>query len=475
MPGLEKAIHDACSAKISSFERYRKRVFDENRRRQRRSGGAPQLLTAKRPSLWDLDPGLDPFHVRSRASSISHAIEARMRQDSYAPMRPAGFRIRKPDGDWRLVTSFPIADEVVSSRLYRSLLRKNRARLSARSYAYRDDLGVYDALTHMHSEWRDEQRLFVAQYDFSDFFGSISHNHIRAAIRSLELTMTALESRLLAAFLSAPQPYTSAAEKAKPGVPRERGVHQGTSISLLLANIAAAPLDRTLERLGVSFVRYADDLIIWSRDYSALCRGVEELHLLSERSGCEINQKKSEGVRLLVSEETKRAEMAYTSSVDYLSHSVGLRTVRIKEEVAGRIRERINSYLYNHLLREPLNGTQDMSRVASGVDRDYVAFIWQLRKYLYGSLSEEQVRRLLRAPIPPVSLSGAVARFPLINDRQQLAELDEWIAAQAWLALRRRAQILGPIWPATPEPWGRTRAKLIRFRWTSGTTGLPVD
>src|SRR5680860_1708976 len=141
----------------------------------------------------------------------------------------------------------------------------------------------------MQSEWRDERRLFVAQYDFSDFFGSISHEHIRSTISSLGLTMTSLERRLLEAFLKAPKPYTSLIEKARPSASLRRGVHQGTSISLLLANIAATPLDRSLERLGISFVRYADDLIMWSRDYSALCRGVEELHLLSERSGCEIN------------------------------------------------------------------------------------------------------------------------------------------------------------------------------------------
>jgi len=39
---------------------------------------------------------------------------------------------------------------------------------------------------------------------------------------------------------------------------RERGIPQGTSISLFLANVAPWDLDRSLERLGVSFVRYAD-------------------------------------------------------------------------------------------------------------------------------------------------------------------------------------------------------------------------
>lgn len=45
-------------------------------------------------------------------------------------------------------------------------------------------------------------------------------------------------------------------------VPTAAGVPQGESLSPLLANIYLDPLDRHFEHLGLSFVRYADDMII---------------------------------------------------------------------------------------------------------------------------------------------------------------------------------------------------------------------
>ena len=123
---LEKAIDAAATAKIREYERYKKRVSDESGRRIRRSTATLTPLTPSRPTLWDLDRSYDPYHVRPRSSSISHSITKRLRSGAYEPQRPAGFWVPKPGGGRRLVSSFSIADEVISSRLYRSLLRRTR-------------------------------------------------------------------------------------------------------------------------------------------------------------------------------------------------------------------------------------------------------------------------------------------------------------------------------------------------------------
>lgn len=474
--GLEDDIVAACNARIRKFERHQKRVFDENTRRSRRSTTTPAELAAQRPELWNLSAAHDPFHVRPRAHSFAHAIGNSMRKGCYRPHRPGGFSVAKSDGKSRVVSSFAIADEVISSRLYRSLLNKNRARFSARSYAYRDDIGVYDALAHIQSEWIGEQRIFIAEYDFRDFFESISHEHIWRTADALGLVMTGLERRLIESFLTSPDPYTNPSEKSTPAIARDKGVLQGTSISLLLANVAASPLDRALERLGVSFVRYADDTLIWSRDYSAICRAVDELHTVSSAIGAPINQEKSMGVRLLVPDTTTRAELPFTSKVDYLSHSIGLRTMHLKESAEAEIRKNINRLLFNNLIREPLNKTQNPARIGSS-DKDYTSYIWQLRRYLYGHLNENEVRRLGRSTIPPIPLSGAVARFPLITDDDSLRELDRWISTQTWLALRRRSSLLRRSMSlnGAPDLWSLSREELINATSVSSSTGSPVD
>lgn len=194
---LIKAIRDAATEKIRARERLLKNAHDEAVRRQRRSATDLGWIQARKPALWAYDRSHNPFHVRSRSGSIGHAIFESVKSGRYAPLPPAGFKIPKPTGNSRIVTAFAIADEVVSKRLYTSLMNKNRARLSAHSYAYRKDLGVHDAISRIQAEWSNEHRLYVAQYDFADYFGSVDHDHVWATIHDLRFAITRTERRLL--------------------------------------------------------------------------------------------------------------------------------------------------------------------------------------------------------------------------------------------------------------------------------------
>lgn len=470
---LEEDLLVESRRQIREFERYAKKTYDENERRQRRSIGSPQLEVVQRPATWSLAPGFDPYHVRRRKSAIAHAVTASMRAGRYRPARPAGFVVPKAGGGKRLVSTFEIADAVVSARLYRSLLRKNLPLLSARSYAYRPDLSPHDALLHLRSELRGEQRVFMAEYDFSKFFDRISHDHLARCIADLGVVITPLERRLVDEFITAPAPYLDLTAKAQVEPPATSGVPQGTSVSLFLANLAATPLDRQLERLGVSFVRYADDTLIWSRDYGSICQAVEALHRFAESSGVPINAEKSAGIRLLVPAATRNVEFAHTTAVDYLGHAAALRSLGMKEAAEARAKSRVQRLIYDNLLREPQAGTQNMHRI-SGVDRDYVTFIWQLRRYLYGPLTEQQVRRFQGGSIPPMSFQGLMSFFPLVDDQDLLLRLDRWLASQVWLALRKRQRLLSPVAPL-PVPWGIDRSALVGLQANSTRTGAPID
>ena len=471
---LEEELLTASNRRIREFETYRRVVLDENARRRRRAVGAVPEREIQRPETWDLDRSHDPFHVRRNRKSIAHAIRAKLRSGTYQPQRPAGFYIGKPSGGNRTISSFSIADEVISLRLFRSLMDKNRSHFSSRAYAYRRDLSPHDALGHVMREFSREQRVFVAEYDFSKFFDTISHEHIRQSVSQLGLVTTALEQELIEAFLRAPEPYFTLAEKSDPGSPRRVGIPQGTSISLFLANVAASGLDRSLERLGVGFVRYADDTLIWSHTYSEITEAVDALHDASAKIGSPINLSKSHGVRLLVPEGTLSVEMASTPSVSYLGHELGLRKLSLRKGSFDRIRSRVNELIYANLLREPQNGTQSVSQLTD-LDRDYVTYVWQLRRYLYGGLSENQVRRFQHGRIPPMSFQGAMSYFPLVDDDAQLRALDVWIATQTWLAVRRRKTLLQRTIHRTVLPWGLDREALIGLTTKAATTGDPLD
>ncbi|MBH5301037.1 hypothetical protein K1I36_00285 [Corynebacterium silvaticum] len=336
--------------------------------------------------------------------------------------------------------------------------------MSSRAYAYRYDRGPHDAISFINSEFSCRKRLFIAEYDLRGFFDNIRHEYFMTLVESSMFKITNLEAQIMKSFLDSPVlvPDHNGGFAPKP---RKVGIPQGTSLSLFLANMAAHELDRELERLGVCFVRFADDTLIWSPSYEQICRAVESLHDCVDRMGVEINEIKSPGIRLLVPEASGGAEIASTSSVDFLGHTLGLKKVRIKESSIRKIKSRIEHLIYTNLLLEPLRQKQDKGRLSyPDVDKDYVTLIFQIRRYLYGSLSEEDLRRYRRGAVSRLKFDGVMSYFPLVDDKTQLNALDGWIVNVIWLALKKRSKLLSAEGMALPKPHGLSRSDLIEFK-----------
>ncbi|MCB5290656.1 reverse transcriptase domain-containing protein [Arthrobacter sp. SO3] len=468
---LDKAILDSATKQIRDFERYRRNVEDENARRMRRSHNPPPLLEVVRPSRWDESPAFNPYMVRKRRASIAHSITKKLKSGTYTPHKPASFSVPKPSGGERQVHAYAIADEVISRRLYKSLMRKNTAKLSSHSFAYRNDRTPHDAISHIHNDIKNEQRLFIAEFDFSRFFDLISHDYVWRIFSSLGIIASPMEESLIKTFLAHPP---SSADDLGRGKHRDVGLPQGTSISLFLANMAATPIDRSLERLGVGFARYADDTLIWSDSYEKICTASHILQQAAHEIGSPINFEKSPGIRILSKPEARYSEIEETKSVNYLGHTLGLNSIRMRATAVDRIKKRVQALIYTNLLMEPLRDNQKASAITSN-DRDYVTYVWQLRRYLYGPLSENDVRRFQHGAVPAMSFQGVMSFFPLVDHDKDLIELDVWIATQTWLALKRRQQLLSSRVARVPRTWGLSRSQLIQLKVVSGTTGDEID
>lgn len=471
---LDEKILEESKRLIRQHETYAKSIHDENTRRKRRSSGDPELLPVRRPGVWRFAPGFDPYIVRSRHARVAHALTRRLKDKTYAPMPPAGFEVPKAAGKSRTVSTFQIVDEVISRHVFQSLMQKNLARLSGRAYAYRADRGTHDAVSYISREFKRHHRLFVAEYDFTQFFEKVNHEFLLETLDTLEISRTELEQHIIEKFITTPYPYLHPNNKGEQAPARERGFPQGTSLSLFLANVAASELDRALERLGVGFVRYADDTLIWSNDYGRINEAAAALYEAADRIGSPINFEKSPGIRLLQNHSSNRMEIVSTSNVDFLGHSLGLRKILMKDSSGTKIRKRINQLIYDNLLREPLQETQNLERV-TGVDKDYITLIWQLRRYLYGPLSEKEVRRYQQGALPPLSFKGVMSFFPLLEDDDNLKELDSWIATQVWLALQKRTRLLRNNVSQLPDPHYFTKRDLIGFQTWSQRTNAPID
>jgi hypothetical protein len=225
----------------------------------------------------------------------------------------------------------------------------------------------------------------------------------------------------------------------------------------------------------VGFVRYADDTIMWSDDYGRLGAAVDALAEAARLIGADLNLDKSEGVRLLVHPGAP-AEIERAERVEFVGYSLGLGVSEMKQRSVDRVKVHLEALLFSNLLREPLSGTQEPTRLAGHLDKDYWVFLLQARRYLYGDLSEAQLRRYQDRGVPLRRFKGLMSFYPLIDDSDVLRDLDAWLAARAWLTMRRRAQLLRATgYSNLPAPHDLPIDQFVRYRRKSTTTGEMAD
>lgn len=202
--------------------------------------------------------------------------------------------IKKSSKKKRPVYIFQIPDEAVSNYFYSRLLNKNNHRFSSFSYAYRNDRNVHYAIKDIGLDIKASSRMFIAEFDFKDFFGSIKHDYLIEQFSENGFLISDFEREVIFSFLN----------KMENG----KGLPQGTSLSLFLANLACWKLDKRLEKEGLRFARYADDTFIWSDSYNKISKSLEYINEFSKEAGVEINLSKSDGISTL-SKKGMRSEL----------------------------------------------------------------------------------------------------------------------------------------------------------------------
>jgi CRISPR-associated protein Cas1 len=185
---------------------------------------------------------------RSRAARLT-ALSAALIDGSYRPgshRRPA---IPKADGSRRPLAIPCIADRVAQTAFLLALTSELDKRMHPSSFAYRPGRGVRDALAEARRLIASGRR-HVVRVDIARYFETVPHEIV---LRDLPAWIGDRRMlRLIGAWLRA-------------AAPDGRGLPQGAPVSPMLANIHLDPVDRAMERGGVAFVRYADDMVALAR------------------------------------------------------------------------------------------------------------------------------------------------------------------------------------------------------------------
>ena len=239
---------------------------------------------------------------------------------------------------------------------------------------------------------------------------------------------------------------------------RHKGTPQGSSVSLLLANIANHDLDVELTAAAGRFVRFADDIVALCSDYSQ-ARLIEKCFLEHCRvSGLVLNAQKSPGVAII---SPRQQEMRTYPHLDYLGYRFTPEGLGIPEKTILKLKSRVSRltdlYLI-HYLKYGFNPGRCSVQPAP-YDWDLLGLLYELRRSLYGGLSEAELDAFIHEGKELPKMKGLMGFYCLLDDSGPLRELDGWMLSVVRRAMRVRATILRKKYSAVcPTPSNRALA-----------------
>lgn len=213
-------------------------------------------------------------------------IAEQIRRGRYRPGPIREVQIPKPGGGERTLGIPNVQDRLIQQALLQVLQPRLDAYMSNSSFGYRPGRSAHDAIRQAQALVR-QGKSWVVDIDLKDFFNQIDHD-----ILMRELGRDVIDRRLrklIAMCLRAPTRDAQGQQRK-----RTKGVPQGGPLSPLLSNVYLNLLDQELERRGVPFVRYADDIAIFAGSQQAAERIYESVvQWLGKHLKLEVNRAKS--------------------------------------------------------------------------------------------------------------------------------------------------------------------------------------
>lgn len=432
-------------------EKYKKKF-------EKRTGLAPRRKAVRTSS--SLAKHFDPFHCKRHANVIATAIWYKILRGEYEVQPAIQHLLDKPDGSKREIMAFGFPDAAVANVLLRRTRARNLKRLSPHSYAYHPDKNVFDAVLAL-KDFDDHGKMFAVQIDFRNFFDSIPTGYIRKKINDRNtVSFTPHERAVFNAFLN--HRYANKSDYiASKFRRRVKGTPQGSSASLILANVANHDLDRMLAFESGKFVRFADDVVALSNSYEGAIKLEKCFEAHCNTSGLILNKLKSPGIALISSHDQ---EIRSNGGFTYLGYGFTDLGLTMPEKSAAKLKQKV-SRLLNIYLINSLKIDYNPRRASSvnGYDWDLLGFVYELRRSLYGGLSERKISGFLKGTSNFERMRGLMGFYALLDDSERLKGLDGWIVNTTIRTCRKRSLLLKSQYGCNcPTP---TAEQLIKGTW----------
>lgn len=232
--------------------------------------------------------GMKVTELKSHLDKNRKELESLIRNGQYLPQPIRGKEIPKGKGKPRLLGIPTAIDRTLQQAVSRVIMEYYETEFSSSSFGFRPrrntQQAVGKALTLINSGYQH-----IVEIDLKEFFDRVDHTLLLQLLyRKIKCKQTLC---LIRRWLRAPLVKDGRLYKRRIGVP------QGSPISPLLSNIILHELDKEMERLGLSYIRYADDFSIYCQTKSDARKAGNTIYLyLRDKLKLPINRDKS-GIR----------------------------------------------------------------------------------------------------------------------------------------------------------------------------------
>ena len=232
-------------------------------------------------------PGVDGMTVDELPKYLADNwiwIREQLLEGTYQPKPVREVEIPKDGGGVRKLGIPSALDRFIQQSILQVLQPMFDPTFSEHSHGFRPGRNAHQAVCEAQRYIQEGKRV-VVDIDLEKFFDRVNHDVSMGKLerRIKDKRMLGLIRRYLEAGIMVDGVVTQ----------RYEGTPQGGPLSPLIANVLLDEVDKELEKRGLSFVRYADDLNIYVRSWRAGKDAMELLKGLYGQLRLRINEEKS--------------------------------------------------------------------------------------------------------------------------------------------------------------------------------------